>query len=73
VAKRRWYQDNKQVYTDRNRLQYEEKARKLRELKGRPCMDCGGTFPPIVMDSITSTARRAGWVEDYETLLEVPT
>lgn len=110
-AKRRWYQDNKQVYTDRNRLRYEEKARRLRKLKSRPCMDCGGTFPPIVMDfdhrdgmtkmgNISNlikrwswerllaevakcdlicanchrirTARRSGWVEDNEILLEVP-
>ena len=49
-AKRRWYEGNKQAYADRNRLRHEEKARRLRELKGRPCMDCGGTFPPVVMD-----------------------
>jgi hypothetical protein len=49
-AKRRWYENNKQVYTDRNRVRYGEKARRLRELKSRPCMDCGGTFPPVVMD-----------------------
>ena len=49
-AKRRWYENNKHVYLNRNRLRFEEKSRRLREVKDRPCMDCGGKFPPCVMD-----------------------
>lgn len=49
-GKRRWYANNRQVYQDRNRTRYAEKSRLLREAKSRPCMDCGGKFPPFVMD-----------------------
>lgn len=48
--KRRWYNENKQVYLDRNKARFEESSRRLREAKNRPCMDCGGKFPPFVMD-----------------------
>jgi hypothetical protein len=49
-ANRRWYEKNKQVYFDRNQLRFQENAKKLRAAKDRPCMDCGGRFPPFVMD-----------------------
>lgn len=48
--RRQWYENNKQVYLDRNRARYEENTRRLREIKNRPCMDCGGSFPHFVMD-----------------------
>lgn len=48
--KRRWYENNRQVYRDRNRARFKENARKLREAKKRPCMDCEGRFPPFCMD-----------------------
>lgn len=41
-------------YRDSNRecaaKRYEERAAWLRELKSKPCMDCGGTFLPCQMD-----------------------
>jgi hypothetical protein len=50
AAKRRWYDANRHVYTERNRHRSEEKRRKLSELKDAPCADCGQRFPSFVMD-----------------------
>ena len=50
AAKQRWYNDNKQVYLDRNRQRYEANRQRLDALKDVPCADCGGRFPPCVMD-----------------------
>jgi hypothetical protein len=50
AAARRWYQDNKQVYLDRNRAHHLENAARLRVLKDVPCADCGARFPACCMD-----------------------
>jgi len=50
AAKKRWYEENKQVYLDRNKRLYEEKRARLTELKNAPCADCGLRYPPFVMD-----------------------
>ncbi len=45
-----WYDRNKQkhiAYVKRNTL---ERAREAAALKDGPCTDCGGRFPPCVMD-----------------------
>jgi hypothetical protein len=45
-----YYQENKDKYLQYNRDQYARYRKKLNELKSLPCADCGGTFPPYVMD-----------------------
>lgn len=50
ACKKRWYDNNRQVYRDRNQKRAEEKRRKLVELKRVPCTDCGRRFPAFVMD-----------------------
>jgi hypothetical protein len=51
---RKWYVQNKQLQISRVRA---DRARRRRELaafidqfKRRPCADCGGDFPPFLMD-----------------------
>lgn len=34
----------------RKRLRWEEQKRRLDAAKGRPCMDCGNSYPSFVMD-----------------------
>lgn len=68
--KRRWYENNRQVYLDRNRLKFEENSRRVREAKDRPCMDCGGKFPPFVMDfdhrdGVTKLGNIAGLLKSW--------
>jgi hypothetical protein len=50
AAKKRWYDDNRQVYRDRNKRLYAEKRRKLNVLKHVPCADCGLCYPSFVME-----------------------
>jgi hypothetical protein len=49
-ARLRHYYSNREQYYARNRA----KKRQLRALlvaaKSKPCMDCGGSFPPVAMD-----------------------
>lgn len=45
-----YYQRNKDKYLRYNRKQYARLNALLAELKARPCTDCGGIFPPYVMD-----------------------
>jgi hypothetical protein len=47
---REHYKKNKGAYLERNRTQRRRNRQKVMELKDRPCTDCGGTFPPIVME-----------------------
>ncbi len=51
---RRWYEVNREVQKERARRLGERHrasvADLLRDLKSRPCMDCGRRFPPQVMD-----------------------
>lgn len=42
-------------YTERQQTAPKSRYRRLRDYvtslkQGRPCLDCGGTFPPVVMD-----------------------
>lgn len=44
------YRSNKQQYLNRNRHYRKRVAEMIRELKQRPCADCGQSYPPRVMD-----------------------
>lgn len=44
------YQDNSKKYVDRAALQREAMRKIVREAKDHPCMDCGVSYPPYVMD-----------------------
>jgi hypothetical protein len=50
ASKKRWYENNPQVYRDRRRRRQAENWRKIAGLKTVPCADCGGKFPYFVMD-----------------------
>lgn len=51
---RRYYQEHKEQARIRQRITLKRQRAKITtlriELKARPCMDCGGTFPPECMD-----------------------
>lgn len=49
-AKLRHYYSNRDQYYARNRTKKQRLRAMLVEAKSRPCMDCGGVFPPIAMD-----------------------
>ena len=44
------YAKKKQEYVARAKRGTERRVSRLRAIKDRPCMDCGGIFPPYVMD-----------------------
>jgi len=46
----RHYAENKQVYKDRARAYREAIAKATKEMKDKPCMDCGGRFHYSAMD-----------------------
>lgn len=50
AAKRRWYENNRQVYLDRNRRRREQMREVYRQAKSVPCFDCGVSYPYFVMD-----------------------
>lgn len=54
IYNRTWYAKNKARHLEdvhRNQRRYRREKRALiNELKNRPCADCGGIFPPFVMD-----------------------
>ena len=50
AAKRRYYDRNKVVYLQRNRLKRDELREIIRAAKEVPCADCGGQYPYYVMD-----------------------
>jgi hypothetical protein len=51
---RRWYLKNKQLQISRVRVsrvkRHNRLAEWINEFKRRPCADCGGEFPPYLMD-----------------------
>jgi hypothetical protein len=50
AANRRWYDENRQVYAERNDRRRRERVEMVRKLKNRPCADCGLSYPYFVMD-----------------------
>jgi hypothetical protein len=49
-AERRCYECNKELYRQKNDKKRACLKELLIEAKNVPCMDCGGRFPPYVMD-----------------------
>ncbi len=50
ACKRRWYENNREVYLTRNKRKKEMLRSVMREHKSKPCADCEGQFPFYVMD-----------------------
>lgn len=50
AAKRRHYLKNKQKYLENAKKQATERRDWFNAVKANPCVDCGGNFPPYVMD-----------------------
>jgi hypothetical protein len=50
ACKRRWYENNREVYLDRNRRKKERLRNVMREQKAKPCADCGVEYPFYLMD-----------------------
>lgn len=44
------YKRNKRLYLDRNNNAYEKHRKIVRQVKSRPCADCGVQYPFYVMD-----------------------
>lgn len=69
--RRRHYHSNKDQYFERNRLDRAAKVAYVREVKSRPCADCGQSYPPYVMDfdhrdpskkvAAVAVLMRSGW------------
>src|SRR5262245_7345858 len=49
-ACKKHYNENKQYYQDRNKRRKAEFTKIIRDLKDRPCSDCGRSYPHYVMD-----------------------
>lgn len=49
-AQHRSYLNNKERYIKKQRDTRTIWRQRINELKSKPCMDCGGKFPPCVMD-----------------------
>jgi hypothetical protein len=47
---REWYQQNKQRIIDGSSRRRKEAVEFVKELKSKPCMDCGNSLPPVCMD-----------------------
>src|SRR6266478_8940212 len=71
----RHYAENKQVYKDRARAYREAIAKATKEMKDKPCMDCGGRFHYSAMDfdhrdNLTKSRNVAHIVSSMKILLE---
>ncbi len=49
-SKQRWYENHRDVYSERNQRRRKEMAAEIRKAKSVPCADCGHPFPYYVMD-----------------------
>ena len=50
MARMRWYHKNKLKHRAGMVAVIQEKRSYIDEIKAKPCMDCGKSFPPYVMD-----------------------
>ena len=50
ACKRRWYENHREVYLNRNRRKKEKLRNIMREQKAKPCADCGNEYLFYVMD-----------------------
>jgi hypothetical protein len=41
-AKKRWYEEHREVYLERNRRKRADLMQEIRAAKEKPCADCGG-------------------------------
>lgn len=49
-SRRKHYRDNKEQYYERNRQKTKAMRTWIQEVKSKPCMDCGVSYPYYVMD-----------------------
>jgi hypothetical protein len=56
------YKNNKRQYLDRNIRSYKKRRELARQIKSRPCADCGVQYPFYVMDF----DHRASEIKEYE-------
>lgn len=50
AAKKRWYDNHRDVYAQRNTKNRRRRIDLVRELKDKPCADCGNRFPYFIME-----------------------
>jgi 5-methylcytosine-specific restriction endonuclease McrA len=50
TVSRKHYENNKGAYLERNNRTRKKNREMVKQLKSRPCMDCGNTFPTYVME-----------------------
>ena len=50
IYKHEHYEKNKQFYFAKKKKYVDNNAKRIEELKNKPCMDCHKSFPPYVMD-----------------------
>jgi hypothetical protein len=59
---RNHYRNNKRQYLNRNARSYLKRRELVRQMKSRPCADCGVQYPYYVMDF----DHREGEIKEYE-------
>lgn len=59
---RRHYKNNKSQYLERNLRSYKKRRSFIRQLKAKPCADCGIQYPYYVMDF----DRREDEIKEYQ-------
>ena len=64
---KRYYAKNKEKYYENSKKQSEKIRRQIDEIKSVPCLDCGNTFLPCVMDF--DHRDRTAKVDDISTLI----
>jgi hypothetical protein len=47
---RRYQRENREVIAARKKIERKRLIARIRELKSKPCQDCGQSFPPCCMD-----------------------
>ena len=68
VLTRNHYENNKRQYLDKNLLSFQMRREFTRQLKNRPCADCGVIYPYYVMDfdHREDEIKRCGLSETYK-------
>lgn len=60
ILTRNHYKNNKQQYLDKNWHSFQARRELTRQLKNRPCADCGQSYPYYVMTLTTAKAKLKG-------------
>jgi ribosomal protein S20 len=50
AAKKRYYDSHREVYRAKNKRKKDRLRTIIRDIKARPCANCGGLYPYYVMD-----------------------